>query len=170
MGSEKNGVRLQQNFLRGAAQFYQTRYLWHVNCVELVNLLQWTFSISQSKKQHEKSNKPKNAYQIFMSDYLNKEYEKRKNLKTQSRLTKQDLFRRGMLIGHVNIEIIFSCIGNSQWCLFNLIGCSKLSQEYCRLIGWYWKIIRKQLCTLTCPIRSQVLMSMADSQQEWPPM
>ncbi|KAF6033668.1 hypothetical protein EB796_008030 [Bugula neritina] len=29
-----------------------------------------------------------------MSDYLNKEYEKRKNLKTQSRLTKQDLFMR----------------------------------------------------------------------------
>ena len=34
----------------------------------------------------------------------------------------------------------------------NLIGCSTLSQENCRLIGWYWKIVRTKLWTLTCPI------------------
>ena len=28
--------------------------------------------------------------------------------------------------------------------------CSKLSQAYCKMIGWYWKIIRRQLWTLTC--------------------
>ena len=42
-------------------------------------------------------------------------------------------------IGHVKIGIIFLFIGNSQWCLYNtqsiLIGCSTLSQEYCKLIG-----------------------------------
>ena len=45
----------------------------------------------------------------------------------------------------------------SWWCLFMhlsqyLIGCSLLSQEYCRLIGWDWKIMRRQLWTSTCPI------------------
>ena len=34
----------------------------------------------------------------------------------------------------------------------NLIGCSTLSQEYCKLISWYWNIMRRQLWTLTCPI------------------
>ena len=34
----------------------------------------------------------------------------------------------------------------------NLIGGSTLSQEYCKLIGWYWKIMRRQLWTLTNPI------------------
>ena len=33
-----------------------------------------------------------------------------------------------------------------------LIGCSTLSQEYCKLIGLYWKSMRRQLWTLTCPI------------------
>ena len=33
----------------------------------------------------------------------------------------------------------------------NLIGCSIPSKEYCKLIGWYWKIVRRQLWTLTCP-------------------
>ena len=38
----------------------------------------------------------------------------------------------------------------------NLNGCSTLSQEYCKLIGWYWKIMRRHLWTLTCPIVSHV--------------
>ena len=38
----------------------------------------------------------------------------------------------------------------------NLIGCSTLSQEYCKLIGWYWEKMRRQLWTLTCPIRFYV--------------
>ena len=33
----------------------------------------------------------------------------------------------------------------------HLIGCSTLSQEFCKLIGWYWKIMRWQLWTLTYP-------------------
>ena len=52
------------------------------------------------------------------------------------------------------IGIIFLCIGNSQlyntilnW---NLIGCSTLSQDYCQLIGLYWKIIRSQQWTSSC--------------------
>ena len=36
-----------------------------------------------------------------------------------------------------------------------LIGCSLLSQEYCKLIGWLLKSVRRQLCTLTCLIYSQ---------------
>ena len=59
-------------------------------------------------------------------------------------------------IGHVNIGIVFLFIGNSLWCLYNtqsnLIGCSILSQEYCKLIDWCWKNMRRQLWTLTCPI------------------
>ena len=35
----------------------------------------------------------------------------------------------------------------------NLIGCSALSQEYCKLIGWYWKIMRRQLWILPGPIK-----------------
>ena len=55
--------------------------------------------------------------------------------------------------GHANIGIIFFCIGNPQWCSYNnqpiLIGCLTLSQEYCKLIGLYWKLMRRQLWTLT---------------------
>ena len=58
--------------------------------------------------------------------------------------------------GHVNIGIIFLFIGNSQWCLYNtqsiLIGCSTLSQEQCNLIDLYWKLMRRQLWTLSWPI------------------
>ena len=36
----------------------------------------------------------------------------------------------------------------------NLIGCSALSREYRKLIGWYWKIMRRKLWTLTCPIKN----------------
>ena len=32
-----------------------------------------------------------------------------------------------------------------------LIGCSLLSEEWCMLIGWYWRIMRRQVNTLTCP-------------------
>ena len=62
--------------------------------------------------------------------------------------------------GHFNIGIIILCIGNSLWYLYNtqsnLIGCSTLSQEFLKLIGWCWKIMRRQLWTLTCPIRSSM--------------
>ena len=34
----------------------------------------------------------------------------------------------------------------------NLIVCSTLRQEYCKLIGLYRKIMRWQLCPLTCAI------------------
>ena len=46
-------------------------------------------------------------------------------------------------------------IPNKAWYTalsWNLIGCSTLSQEYCKLIGWYWKIMRRQFWTLKCPI------------------
>ena len=60
-------------------------------------------------------------------------------------------------IGHVNIGMIFYYIRNFQWCIYNTIdntplGCSTLSQECYRLIGWYCKMIRRKLWTLTCPI------------------
>ena len=41
-------------------------------------------------------------------------------------------------IGHVNIGII------------------TLRQEYCKLIGLYWKLMSRQLRTLTCPIQDRV--------------
>ena len=44
----------------------------------------------------------------------------------------------------------------------NLMGCSTLSQEYCELIGRYWKIMRKQLGTLTCHIITQSDFCLAD--------
>ena len=63
--------------------------------------------------------------------------------------------------GHVYIGIIFLCIGNSQWRLYKtqsiLIGCSTLSQEYCKPIGFFWKLMRRQLWTLTCRICSHYL-------------
>ena len=59
-------------------------------------------------------------------------------------------------MGHGNIGIVFLFIGKSQWCLYHsqsiLIGCSTPRQEYCKLIGSYWKSMRRQLWTLTCPI------------------
>ena len=64
--------------------------------------------------------------------------------------------RVGFLIGHVNIGIIFFVleIPTDAYTTLsrNLIGCSRLGQEYCKLIGWYLKIMRRQLWTLTCPI------------------
>ena len=60
-------------------------------------------------------------------------------------------------ISTVNIVIIFLCIGNSQWPLYytlnqNLIGCSTLGKEHCKLIGLCRKIMGRQLWTLTCTI------------------
>ena len=43
----------------------------------------------------------------------------------------------------------YACTTLSQ----NLIGCTTLSQEYSKLIGCYWKIMRKQL---SCPVHNQV--------------
>ena len=55
-------------------------------------------------------------------------------------------------IGNVNIGIIFYCIKNSQWCVYNAQSkfdwLLTLSQEYSKLIGWYWKIVSRQLWTL----------------------
>ena len=52
-------------------------------------------------------------------------------------------------IGHIKMGIVFLLIGNSERCLYNtqsiLIGCLTLSQEYCKLIGVYWRLMRKQL-------------------------
>ena len=36
----------------------------------------------------------------------------------------------------------------------NLIGCSAFSWEYRKLIGWYWKTMRRELWTSTCPIKN----------------
>ena len=60
------------------------------------------------------------------------------------------------VIGHDNLGIILLVNGNSQWCSYNpqsvLICCSTLSQEYCKLIGLYCKLMRRPRWTLTCPI------------------
>ena len=56
-------------------------------------------------------------------------------------------------MGMLTLEFSFLCrpIGNYQWCLCNThsikIGCSIFSQEYCKLIGWYWKIMSRLLWT-----------------------
>ena len=58
-------------------------------------------------------------------------------------------------IGHVNIEIVSLFFGNFQLCLYTqsiLIGCSTLRQGYCKLIGLYWILMRRQLWTLKCCI------------------
>ena len=47
------------------------------------------------------------------------------------------------------LEIANDALWNTQ-CI--RIGCSTLSQEFCRLIGLYWRLMRRQLWTLTCPI------------------
>ena len=61
------------------------------------------------------------------------------------------------------IEINFLWIGNSQLCsttlIHNLIGCLPLSYEYCKLIGGYWEILRRQLWTLICPIAIVIILS-----------
>ena len=53
------------------------------------------------------------------------------------------------IVGHVNIGIVFLFIGNLLDAYTNtqsiLTGCSTLSQEYCKLIGLYWKLMRRQL-------------------------
>ena len=53
-----------------------------------------------------------------------------------------------------------SYVGNSQWAYTilsqNLIGCLTLSQGYCKLIGCLWKIMRRQLWTLICPIVQEI--------------
>ena len=43
-----------------------------------------------------------------------------------------------------------------------LIGCLSLTQEYYRLIGWYWEITRRQLWTLSCPINNYITVSYTD--------
>ena len=50
-------------------------------------------------------------------------------------------------IGHVNIGSIFLFLGNSQWGFHSTQ--SILSQEYRKLIGLYWKVMRTQLWTFT---------------------
>ena len=41
------------------------------------------------------------------------------------------------------------CLSNTQSTLF---GCSTLCQKYCKLIGWYWEIMRSELWTVACLI------------------
>ena len=43
-------------------------------------------------------------------------------------------------------------IPNDAYTSLSLIGCSKLSQKYCKLIGLYRKLMRGELRTLACPI------------------
>ena len=61
-------------------------------------------------------------------------------------------------IGHADIGTLFLWIENSKCCLnsaqSNLIGCSTLSQEYCKLIIWYCKIMRRQFWKFTCPVHT----------------
>ena len=53
-------------------------------------------------------------------------------------------------ISDANLDVKMKiCIWNSQWCF----AYTKLSQKHCKLIGWYSKIMRRQLWTLTWPTR-----------------
>ena len=61
------------------------------------------------------------------------------------------------IIGHVNIGIAFICsflleIPNDASLSQFWLAVQHSRQEYCKLIGWYWKIMRRQLWTLACPI------------------
>ena len=57
----------------------------------------------------------------------------------------------GLQMGHANNGVIFWFIGSSQWCLYATVHTQSnsdwLSWIYCKLIGWYWKIMRMQLYT-----------------------
>ena len=58
---------------------------------------------------------------------------------------------------------------NSKLC-WNLIGCSTLRQEYCKLIDWYWKVMIRQLGTLTHPIgwhSASIFSHMESEHWEW---
>ena len=50
--------------------------------------------------------------------------------------------------------------------LRNLIGYLTLSQEYCKLIGWYWETIRP-LWTLACPIQNIHNIHICTSAELW---
>ena len=39
----------------------------------------------------------------------------------------------------------------------NLIGSSTLSQELCKVIGWWLEIMRRQLWTLSCPVIGTIM-------------
>ena len=39
----------------------------------------------------------------------------------------------------------------------NLFGCSTLSQEYCKPIGWYWKKNEQATLNINMPSRSDVM-------------
>ena len=59
---------------------------------------------------------------------------------------------------HGNIWNVFLLMGNSQWCLYNTqIGCSTLSQEYCKLIGFQLEINEKATFNINMPYRSEVV-------------
>ena len=64
---------------------------------------------------------------------------------------------RPSIIGHVNIGITCICsflleIPNDASLSQFWLAVQHSRQEYCKLIGWYWKIMRRQLWTLACPI------------------
>ena len=56
------------------------------------------------------------------------------------------------------LDVFRRCIGNSQWCLYNTQSKSDrlLNQEYCKLIGSYWKMMRRQLWTFICPFHNTI--------------
>ena len=66
------------------------------------------------------------------------------------------------MIGHVIIGIILLYNGNFQWCLYNTMSKSywlfTLSRQYCKRIGWYWKLRRRQLWPLICHIVGDVML------------
>ena len=58
-------------------------------------------------------------------------------------------------IGHVNIGIIFLCIGKSQWWLYNILSIPSnwLFDTQSRVLQACWSIFKNnELLTLTCPI------------------
>ena len=56
-------------------------------------------------------------------------------------------YRQDAIIGHLTLELSSTEleIPNDAYTTLsrNLIGCSTLSQEYCKMIGFYWKIINE---------------------------
>ena len=62
--------------------------------------------------------------------------------------------------------------GYTALCQFLLINCSTLSQQDCKLIGWCWDTMRRQLLSLSCPINPTCItlcfqFLIASSQPKW---
>ena len=64
-------------------------------------------------------------------------------------------------IGHVNIGIIFFCIGKSQWWLYNTLSIPShwLFNTQSRVLQAYWSMFENnELLTLTCPINPKWIL------------